>query len=87
MKLKVLATTGLALSLGLTSFNSGSIAFADTIHPEKQVTSDVKSDVKKYRYDKLQKALPGLGATMIALQSKALEIEKQGLLEAPKQKT
>ncbi|WP_144519189.1 HBL/NHE enterotoxin family protein [Bacillus thuringiensis] len=87
MKLKVLATTGLALSLGLTSFNSGSISFADTIHPEKQVASDVKSDVKKYRYDKLQKALPGLGATMIALQSKALEIEKQGLLEAPKQKT
>lgn len=87
VKLKVLATTGLALSLGLTSLNYGNIAFADTINPERTVASEVKSDVKKYRYDKLQKAFPNLGAAMISLQSKALEIEKQGLLDAPKQKT
>jgi hypothetical protein len=65
MRLKALATTGLVLSIGFSSFSYGGIASAET-------TGQIVAQEQQYRYDKLRKALPTIGANWIKVQADAL---------------
>ncbi|HDR4948826.1 TPA: HBL/NHE enterotoxin family protein [Bacillus cereus] len=73
MRLKVLATTGLSLSIGFSSFSYGGIASAET-------KGQIVAQEQQYRYDKLRKALPTIGANWINIQTDALAIRTQGAL-------
>jgi hypothetical protein len=73
MRLKALATTGLVLSIGFaSSFSYGGIASAET-------TGQIVAQEQQYRYDKLRKALPTIGANWIKVQADALALRTQGL--------
>jgi hypothetical protein len=67
MRLKALATTGLVLSIGFSSFSYGGIASAET-------TGQIVAQEQQYRYDKLRKALPTIGANWIKVQADALAL-------------
>lgn len=73
MKLKVLATTGIAFAIGLSSVSSGGIASAET-------KAQIAYQEQQYRYDKLRKSLPTIGANWIKVQADALAIRTQGAL-------
>ncbi|WP_420974156.1 HBL/NHE enterotoxin family protein [Bacillus thuringiensis] len=73
MRLKALATTGLVLSIGFSSFSYGGIASAET-------TGQIVAQEQQYRYDKLRKALPTIGANWIKVQADALALRTQGAL-------
>jgi hypothetical protein len=73
MRLKALATTGLVLSIGFSSFSYGGIASAET-------TGQIVAQEQQYRYDKLRKALPTIGANWIKVQADALAPRTQGAL-------
>ncbi|PGC80236.1 HBL/NHE enterotoxin family protein [Bacillus toyonensis] len=73
MKLKVFATTGLALSIGFSSFSYGGLVVAKT-------TEQTAFQEQQYRYDKLRKSFPTIGANWIKVQADALALRTQGAL-------
>jgi hypothetical protein len=73
MRLKALATTGLVLSIGFSSFSYGGIASAET-------TGQIVAQEQQYRYDKLRKALPTIGANWIKVQADAFSAAHTGAL-------
>jgi hypothetical protein len=60
------------LSIGFSSFSYGGIASAET-------TGQIVAQEQQYRYDKLRKALPTIGANWIKVQADALALRTQGL--------